>query len=210
MALHRAQHQSVARLRTRLPSPGREGVSRPGRCPGAGDHGQALERWGAALQPGLGRNIWFEGTFGVTHAQVTAGLRDEARVSTEGASPAQGVDGCSPYTPRNDPTEETTAAGSVASTAWYILAASTPQAIWSGVPRPRGGRALTSVARYPPRVDGPVKRGRGQGESPGAQYPLTAPPHAVCSGRIRTILAVQPATPAVFSAILRLLEGKAP
>ncbi|RRD29704.1 hypothetical protein [Actinomyces bowdenii] len=93
----------------------------------------------ARIEPGLDRNIWFEGTFGVTHAQVTAGLRDEARISAEGASPAQAADGSWPYTLRDDPAEETTAAGSVASTAWYLLATSTPQAIWPECRAPGAG-----------------------------------------------------------------------
>lgn len=93
----------------------------------------------ARIEPGLDRNIWFEGTFGVTHAQVTAGLWDEARISAEGASPAQAADGSWPYTLRDDPVEEVTSAGSMASTAWYLLATSTPQAMWSECRVPGAG-----------------------------------------------------------------------
>lgn len=75
--------------------------------------------------------VWFEGTFGVIHAQVLAGQTDQARASLAQVQAAQRPSGAWAYALDADPANGRTDADAVASTAWYLLAVAYPGVMWS-------------------------------------------------------------------------------
>ena len=75
--------------------------------------------------------VWFEGTYGVAQAHTIAGDTATARAILADTYPAQRPNGAWQYASKADLPNELTNANSVASTAWYVLAASYPEVIWS-------------------------------------------------------------------------------
>lgn len=87
----------------------------------------------AAAPPaaGLSPNVWFEGSFGVVHGHAAFARRDRAFIILNGLYPARRNNGVWPYYQAEDIAEERTSANSVASTAWFLLAAAYPQGLWN-------------------------------------------------------------------------------
>lgn len=77
--------------------------------------------------------IWFEGTFGVAHAQNLLGRTNEAKKTIEDALAGQQTNGAFPYALDPDIPNGRTNANSVASTAWFLLANSYPSVMWPEV-----------------------------------------------------------------------------
>ncbi|PID33546.1 hypothetical protein CR969_00170 [Candidatus Saccharibacteria bacterium] len=75
--------------------------------------------------------VWLEGTFGVAHAQAVAGDQSRAISTTRNTYSLQSANGSWQYATIPDTINELTDADSVASTAWYVLAAGYPEAVWS-------------------------------------------------------------------------------